>query len=282
MFKKHTYDWDEVVIGGGFNAIIYTSLHGSKILCADRPYIFPFDPLRLTRPLGLISALPPTLTMVEIYDYLSYSLAWKGSHPLANNIGNILLRPEENSLRVITINNSVININFKKLRIFDPTMVSGIPFEWEEEVLHYRVLDWFKVRSGMKHNYERIYDRGNNFVRTLFFYLSPRIDGNKSFKDVVTESFFKKEELLDPNYSDAVARLKTISMMKAHGIKGTSNGPKQNLPINIELLERVVVPIKMISSQEEGNIIIDSRTEQQVVNDYNTLSRDNSNSGPTA
>ena len=282
MLKEHTYDWSEVVIGGNLNAIIYTSLHRAKVLSTNSAYIFPFDPLCLTGALGLVSTFEGNLTRMDVYDYLSYQLGWDGKHPLAGGVSHITLIPEENQLRVITANNSIIRINFDKLRIFDSQMVSGIPFDWEEQVLHYRVFDWFRVRSGMKHEYEHIHDNDTDFVKNLFFYLSPRIDGNKVLKDVVAESFLKKEELADPNYSDAVARLKTINMMKSSGITGTSNGPKQNLPIDIELLERVVVPVKKITSKEEGNIIIDSRTEQQVIDDYNALSRNSSSSRPAA
>ena len=105
-------------------------------------------------------------------------------------------------------------------------------------------------------------------MQKIYFYLSERIDGNTVYKDLVSKSILTKKELNNPDYSDAVARLKTISMMKEAGIKGTSNGVRQFLPIRLEFYRREVIPNKTFDFVEEGDIILDNRTEEQILNEW--------------
>ena len=79
------------------------------------------------------------------------------------------------------------------------------------------------VKSGMKHEYDLIYDKAD-FVNELIFYPSERIDGEHNLKDVVGVSYLSKEQLDDFEYSDINARFKTLYMMKQAGIKGARNG----------------------------------------------------------
>jgi hypothetical protein len=172
--------------------------------------------------------------------------------------------PEENRLNVITKNGYVSKCTFDKLRLFDIANVSGVSFDEETRVERYRVLDWFNVRSGMKHEHDSI-SSDEDFCNKIYFYISKRIDGNKDKKDLVAESFMSEQQLSDFDYSDTIARIKTTSLMKQAGIKGTGNGAGRNLPIKLELSRREVRGIKSSRYVEDGNIIFDNRSAKELV-----------------
>ena len=63
-------------------------------------------------------------------------------------------------------------------------------------------------------------------------------------------------------------------MMKEAGIKGKGNGLGRNLPIKIELWKREVKPIKIIQPLEENDIIVDTKSIQELVNDFSPCGLD--------
>jgi len=108
------------------------------------------------------------------------------------------------------------------------------------------VYDWFNVKSGGQHNFEKLKDPENFFVQFLRFHPSLRKNVRK-IKDVVAISSMTEKELPDINYSEGLARLKTLKMMKEAGIKGKSNGIskrgyKLHYAIKIEHSHREVIP----------------------------------------
>ena len=71
-------------------------------------------------------------------------------------------------------------------------------------------------------------------------------------------------------------------MMKEAGINGQSNGVRQLLPIRLELYHREVIPNKAFDFVEEGNIIVDNRTEENVLNEWISSCRNSASSRATA
>lgn len=282
MLREHHYEWNDIVIGGSLNAVTHATLYGSKILSLDYANVFPFDTFVSEYDLGINGVVKRDSAKYELLDKLSYRLASQGDFPPVGNLLSARIVPEENLLIGITSDKSAIKIKYKTLRVFDPTRVSGIPFDWHDEIREYRVFDWFDVRSGTKHSHDLLEDSESYFVKRIFFYLSERIDGNKEYKDLVSESLLIEEELHDPDYSDSLARLKTMSMMKKTGIRGTSNGIKQFLPINIQLYKREIVPIKEVEFKRVGNITIDNRTEEEVMDEWISSGRNSTSCRATS
>ena len=95
----------------------------------------------------------------------------------------------------------------------------------------YMVLDWMNVRSGMVHQYDSI-EGTSDFVSSIHFYPSERIDGNHDKKDLVAVSYLTKEELNNYEYSDTYARFKILDDMRALGIRGARNGRDTKNPQN--------------------------------------------------
>jgi hypothetical protein len=218
----------------------------------------------------------------DVVRELTFNAATAGLHPFAGNLASIKIDSESNTIQAITKNNSLVDIKYRTLRIFNPDGVAGIPFDINDRITHYEVYDWFDVRSGTKHPYEILEDPKNLFVEKIFFYLSERIDGNTQYKDLISKSILSKEQLHHPDYSDSMSRLKTIAMMKEEGIKGTSNGASQYLPIRIELYRREVQPNKEFDFADHGDIIIDNRTDEQVINEWFSSRRNSASSRSVA
>ena len=86
------------------------------------------------------------------------------------------------------------------------------------------MIDWFNVRSGNNHDLSVIQDHENKFINKIYFYKSKRLGGNSKMKDIVATSLVKSSEIQSINYSEGIARLKVLAMMKDSGIRGQSNG----------------------------------------------------------
>ena len=255
--REHTYHYEQIVIGSELNAVLYAYKTSSVFIDNSMDTLFPLDKIGVSLSLGG-KILNPTDTVSEVYNSLVYEMASLGKSPYCGLVEGIRVLPEENQLNIITKNGHVSKCTFDKLRIFDASKISGMPFDEGTKIKHYRVYDWFNVRSGMKHEYEYILG-DDNFCKKIYFYISRRIDGNKDKKDLVSESIVSEEQLNDFDYSDTIARIKTTAMMKKAGIKGTGNGVGKNLPIKLELSKREIHPVKFSNYVENNNIVFDNR-----------------------
>ena len=159
--------------------------------------------------LGFSSQLP--LKKTQVWDRVSFLLSMGGYVLFPNNIQNI--RQETKSFVISTIGNKRMEIKYDKLNVFDG-----------DKTNHCWVYDWFDVRSGCTHEHDTIIDYDSDFVNELIFHPSRRRDVPKRFKDAVAISYLPTHELDNVDYSEGIARLKAIAMMKGIGIRGTRNG----------------------------------------------------------
>jgi len=260
LLKDHFYKWNEVVIGGNLNAFFYARQKGCHILPNTLDSPFAYDKKGSLDHLGIND--------LDVWQRLSYSLAMDGLNPLAGKIESIKIDSDDKTLTVNVGTSALIKISYDKLRIYDFEKVFGVPNQ--EKIESYRVLDWFDVRSGMKHELDAIEDANTNFVKKIHFYLSKRIDGNKNKKDLIAESFLTKDQINDIDYSESISRLKILNMMKEAGITGKRNGLGRRLPIKIELWKREIRPIKSVQPLKESDIIVDDRPIQELVNEFSS------------
>lgn len=261
--REHTYHYEQIVIGSGLNAVLYAYKTNSVFIDNSVDTLFPLDEIGFSYDLGN-QVLKPEDKCLDVFNSLAYHMVCSGKAPYSGLVEGIRIIPEENKLNVITKNGHVSRCTFNKLRLFDTNDVSGLPFDEETKTEHYRVLDWFNVRSGMKHDHNFILS-DDDFCKKIYFYISKRIDGNKDKKDLVSESLMSEHQLNDFDYSDTIVRLKTISLMKESGIKGTGNGVGKNLPIKLELANREVREVKSSNYVEAGDITFDSRAARELV-----------------
>lgn len=254
---EHTYHYNKLVIGHTLDAIIHAHKTNSFFIRNSMDGIFPFDEIGDDIDLGSIRT--SYTTKRELFNFLLYQLSSNGKAPLTNKVETIRIDEENKVVSVVINGNSKIKAEYGTIRLFDTDKVSSPSFD-TGKVEKYRVYDWYDVKSGLKHDHDFLLS-GDDFCKKIYFYLSPRIDGNpaRGLKDLVAESVLTKKQLHDVDHSDSISRLKIISMMKAAGIKGSGNGAGRHLPIKLQLNKRQVEPIKPKSFEDRGPVVLDNR-----------------------
>ncbi len=82
----------------------------------------------------------------------------------------------------------------------------------------------------------------DDFVKSITFFDSCRLDGSRAHKDIVCESRLTREQLNNPDYSDIMSKFKTIYILDRNGIRGLS----------LNLWKRDVYPIFKLIVLEEA------------------------------
>ena len=83
--------------------------------------------------------------------------------------------------------------------------------------------DYIAFNKGGKHEIDLIHT-GDDFVSEIWFYSSDRIDGNSPVRDACAVSKLTSQQLTDFDFSETMARFKTLKIMKDHGMRGPQNG----------------------------------------------------------
>ena len=228
--REHVYHYPCIVRGSTINSLLYCCKTSTPILIENFSPPFHFD--EVSGDFSFLGYSDQTVRTVELWNrlYIVLSLAGLVVNPLPSQ--NI--RFDGSSIVYITQGNKRINISTDKLLNF------------EKELDECMVYDWFAVKSGGQHDFEKLKDPENFFVQFLRFHPSLR-KNVRNVKDVIAISKMDRGDIENINYSEAMARLKTIKMMKEVGIKGKSNGTskrgyKLHYAIKLEHSHREVVP----------------------------------------
>jgi len=230
--EKHIYHYENLVIGGSLNAIIFAYLKGYPLVTNRDVFPFRFDHFddsvdlsKLSLGLEKIHLQEKTLgpSKLDVYKHLNFVLSMAGLLPLGDGFFSCRLK-EDNLLKITTKNSRMIQVKFDHLFIFNDDNISGLPepIESLDEGM-YEVLDWIDITStAHPHQYLKTED---NFIREIFFYPTERLDGNHpNKKDLVAVSYLSGEQLKEYEYSDTYAKFKVLSILKEMGIKGQRNG----------------------------------------------------------
>jgi hypothetical protein len=269
LLKNHLFHWKEIVIGGNLNAHVYANEKSSYIINNTMDSVHTLDATGFDYDLGVGGTFLKDSKKIDLLDALAYKLSFQGLNPFSDKISSIRLE-ENNTLKIATKNARVFRLSYDKLRIFDINNIHDLPFETEKVTKGFRVYDWFDVNKGAQHEVDSLADASSCLVKNIKFYITDRVDGTHSFKDLVAESFLTQDQLYDPEYSDTYARLKVLAMMREAGMKGPLNGTDRNgrvvyRPLKIELNRRETIPVTEIKSMECGDIIVDGRSTEEIL-----------------
>ena len=230
--ENHIYHHDNLVIGGGLNAIIFAYLKGYPLVTNRDVLPFRFnyfdcdvDLSKLCLGLEKIHLQEKTLgpSKLDVYKHLNFVLSLGGLLPLGNGFFSSRLK-EDNLLKITTKNSRMIQIKFDRLFIFNDDNISGLPEPVESlDENMFKVFDWIDITStSHPHQYLKTED---NFIREVFFYPTERMDGyHPDKKDLVAVSYLNAEQLKNYEYSDTYAKFKVLSILKEIGIRGQRNG----------------------------------------------------------
>jgi hypothetical protein len=228
--REHVYYYPCLVRGSTLNSLLYCYKTDTPILIEDCSSPFYFDEVK--GDFSFLGYEGDSVRTVELWNRLYMMLSLAGL--IINPLPTQNIRIDKGSIVCITQGNKRINITTDKV------------LKFEKEQKECMVYDWFAVKSGGQHNFEKLKDPENFFVQLLRFHPSLR-KNVRNVKDVVAFSKIKKEEITDFNYSEGIARLKVIKMMKEAGIRGKSNGVskkgyKLHYAIKLEHTHREIIP----------------------------------------
>ena len=228
--RDHIYEYDTLVCGSGINTLLYCFYTASPLVLTSPCNIFHFETIK--GDFSFLGLSSKEVLSAELWNRLYMILSLSGK--IVNPLPTQNLRMERGKMVYITDRNKKITAEYNKL----------LKFETEQEIC--MVYDWFAVKSGGKHNFEKLKDSENFFVQLLRFHPSMRKNVN-GIKDVIAVSKVNKENITDFDHSETMARLKATKMMKEAGIRGRSNGTnkkgyKLHYAIKLEHSHREVVP----------------------------------------
>ena len=228
--RGHVYQYDTLVCGGGINTLLYCFHTASPLVLTSPCNIFHFETIK--GDFSFLGLSDKEVLSVELWNRLYMILSLSGK--IVNPIPAQNLRMERGKMVYITDRNKRITAEYNKM------------LKFEQEQKECMVYDWFAVKSGGKHDFEKLKDPENFFVQLLRFHPSMRKNVN-GIKDVVAVSKVNKESITDFDHSETMARLKATKMMKAAGIRGRSNGTnkrghKLHYAIKLEHSHREIIP----------------------------------------
>jgi len=238
MFSGDNLKIDKLVIGGSVEALWYA-------FCMDLPLVYfrPIHPFYFERLENIYEI--PALKLSEkvlmktqdahveegilkdkIWQRLIFLLSMSGRNPFGDNAVSASI--DDNIMSVNFGIKKKVNIEFKKLIIFDSEGVTGLPPPTKVIKNKSYVYDWMNIVSGGKHEYDMfLFD--DDLVNKVYFYSSFRLDNHK-VKDLVCLSRVPYEEIDHYSYSDTYAKLKLTKIMKGLGMRGARNGRDQENP----------------------------------------------------
>ena len=233
--------YDKLVIGSDLDALSYSYNNKSHIIYA-----------RLQKPIAF-DILPGWENRIELWNKFAFNLAFTGYMPFANKIDNI--RIEDNIVKAVTVDNLLLKIKYNKLYISDSYKVEGLPANHEHANNKVIIQDYFDVTSGMHHEHNLL-TSDDELVSKLYFYNSVRQHNWPNSKDCVAVSLIDSTNIFHEDYSQGIARIKVLKMMKDAGIKGRANGKMCiNRPVAIELIKREFFSIgKTIYTNLQNNM----------------------------
>lgn len=241
-------EYDELVIGSSLEALTYCILNSLPCVACQLTPPQHFESHTLD--LNLFDLKSSTSSSLWLWERLYFYLSMAGLIPLGEK--PVSLRISDNMVKASTAKARMAKIKFNKLTVFDDFGVSGLGIPEENTSTKYKVYDWFDVRSGMKHDFNTL-SSDDDFIKTILFYKTLRLDGDHEFKDAVSISHLTKKELEEFEYSDINARFKTLYMMKEAGIRGARNGRDMNdktkykyYAVKIENTSREIIPPRPI------------------------------------
>ena len=200
------YDRKKVIIGSSMESLLYAYMTDSSVFIKD-PCV-PFEFITAKEDYSFLGFNEPPLE-INVWNRLYILLSMGGL--MLNPFEMQNWRQEENKLIMITPQNKKITVRSRIFKVFDkPTD-------------EHHVYDWFDIKSGGRHDLDSLENETDDFINKIIFYKSKRPNINRT-KDAVAVSVLADDQLYDLDYSEGIARLKTLDIMKKAGMRGTKNG----------------------------------------------------------
>ena len=223
--------YQKIVIGSCLDAMMYAFKNGYPVFFTTPMKPFRFDYMEPSIDLSClkISTCNKSLTTFDgkknvgvarelLWERLYFLLSLDGKAPLSSLCNNIRYDGE----RVVCSNeySKIMEFAFEECVYFGDRHTLGFVRQKALDEHTYLCYDYIAFNKGGKHEIDYIHT-GDDFVSEIWFYPSDRIDGNTPVRDACAISRLTAGQLLDFDYSETMARFKTVHEMEQRGMKGT-------------------------------------------------------------
>ena len=277
--------YDKIVIGSSLEALMFAFNNELPIFFSEeqRPFRFDYlDPdidlsfLKLENSKKILKTFKGDKVVGTpkelLWERLMFILSYYGKVPLANlcksmrYAGETLVFSDEYS--------RLMEIGFDHCYYFGDRNCYKL---LEQNVLDSDTCicyDWIAFNSGGKHEIDFI-ETDDEFVSQIWFYSSDRIDGNTPVKDACVISRLTHDQILDFDYSETMARFKTVHEMEKRHMKGKfngygPNGKPKHYKFRTTYISRRVEPAHYAYRGAPEKIRIASETEETLVSSLST------------
>ncbi len=223
------------MIGSCLNALMYAFINRYPIFFtnAQRPFRFGYlDPAIDLSDFKFSNWPPKSLTTFKgkrdvglpkefLWERLLFLMSLDGLVPLSNLCHGI--RHDGNSVVCSDEYSKIMEFRFGNCFYFADDNSKGFIEKTNLDEERYICYDYIAFNSGGKHEIDYIHT-DDDFVSEIWFYSSDRIDGNTPIRDACAVSKLNKQQLIDFDFSQTMAKFKTIQVMKDNGMRGKFNG----------------------------------------------------------
>jgi len=232
-------EYDAIVVGSSLSAVIFAFNNDYPIFFTrpDRPFRFDYLEEGLDLSCLKIPRAAKTLTTFDgekkvgvtkelLWERMLFLLSLKGKVPLSNFCSS--MRWDGKNIVCASEYKRILNISFDVCYFFGDDGCHKL-VDYEKTKNNFVVYDWVAFNRGGKHEIDFI-ETKDDFVSEVWFYPSDRIDGKTAIKDACAISCLNEDQLLNFDYSETMARFKTVYEMEHRGMKGlfASYGPNGN------------------------------------------------------
>jgi len=226
-------EYDKIVIGGSLKAIMFAFNNSLPVFFSEgqRPFRFDYFEPGIDFSFLKLKDSEKTLKTFEgdkvvgmpkwlLWERLIFILSCFGKVPLANLCKT--MRYDGETITFADEYSKLTQLKFNYCYYFGDKNCQHL-IEKLADTDHYICHDWIAFNGGGKHDIDLI-ETSNKFVKKIWFYPSDRIDGNTPVKDACVVSHLATDQLLEFDYSETMARFKTVYEMESRGMKGKFNG----------------------------------------------------------
>ena len=228
------FEYENIVIGSSLKAVLYAYSHNYPLFftAPERPFRFEYFKPGLDLETLKLSHQAKSLTTFDqektvgipkelLWERLLFLLSLDGKVPLSNLCHSM----RYNGTTLVCGNEyaKIAEVAFDQCYYFGDDGCTGISQEKTFTNEQYMCYDYIAFNKGGKHKIDYIKTE-DKFVSEIWFYPSDRIDGATAVKDACAVSLLNKEQMQNFDFSETMARFKTVAEMESRGMKGVFNG----------------------------------------------------------
>ncbi len=269
--KRHTYDFNEVVIGSNLSSVIYAYVNNAALLFnqLEPPHDFerfekdfPLDRINFANEVSHINTPHGKeewgVFKVDLYNRLLFSLSLAGLTPTADKADSIRI-DESGTIKVATKRARGALFKYKKLTVFQPKMIDGLKVKKNSDA-ECVVYDRFKIKTK-KHNFSYVdlkkvgYE--DKHIKKVWFVDSKR---RKDSKEIILESHWTNKQLKETEQSLISTKYKIKEIFQLVGVEKRDYSHE----LFLDYVDRNVYYNDTNEYAKKKNIKIDRRSEREV------------------